>query len=197
MDEHSAEIVSNWKCLICGEVYPAVSCMPRYCSACGFNLFQESETISSSRPGRISPQREPYLPPPFRRRPSPDSQVLGSPPIAPVAVPRGERRRAKRVRPQRPLQILISTNKPLEILDISTSGLAVEHETAFSFGFNYEAEIGHSKQKIRLRLQMVRSLIGPTLGKGSSAIRYRTGFQFLDALPPAFFTLIPELCEAL
>lgn len=87
-------------------------------------------------------------------------------------------------------------NGPLHVLDISTSGLAVEHESAFQFGSSYEAEIRRAEQKIRLRLQVVRSLVDPDAGKGHSAIRYRTAFQFLDAVPPAFFTLVPELCEA-
>ncbi|MDH7500801.1 MAG: hypothetical protein QHH30_10530 [candidate division NC10 bacterium] len=80
-------------------------------------------------------------------------------------------------------------------MNISELGLVVEQEAAFKFGMTYEAELRRSDQSLRLRLRVVRSSVVRTAGTGSSTIGYRTAFAFVDPVPPAFFTLIPELAE--
>jgi len=188
--------MSDWVCIVCGREIRGTPRMPNYCSHCGFTLFKRSKTDSplSSRSSPPSNRGE-SSPVTSVPEPSPDFQVTLLKPIPPTPIPKKERRGAKRVQPSQPLQIQFSLNQALQVLNISLSGLVVEHETAFKFGTTYEAELRRLDQKLRLRLRVVRSLVVPTAGVSDSTIRYRTAFQFVDAVPPALLTLIPELSE--
>lgn len=188
--------MSDWTCLICGKVIRGVSHEPHYCSHCGFSIFKKLEADSLSSRSESSSIRELATPGTFPPPPIPHSQGTLLKPSPPAHDRGKERRTAKRVRPREPLHVWVAFNKPLQVLDISTGGLLVEHERAFKFGSSYEGELRRSDQNIRLRFQVVRSLVTRPDRKSDSAIRYHTAFQFLDAVPPAFFTLIPELSES-
>ena len=188
--------MSDWSCLFCGKAVRGKAQMPKYCSRCGLTLFKrldaDSPSASSSEPPSDHGPSSPATSVP---EPSPDLRVTLLKPIPAAPVPRKERRGTKRVQPHQPLHIQFSLNQPLQVVDISASGLVVEQETAFKFGTTYEAELRRSDQSLQLCLQVVRSFVVRTAGASGPAIRYRTAFQFVDVVPPAFFTLIPELSE--
>jgi len=188
--------MSDWLCLFCRRVIRGVSDKPKFCPQCGLTLFRRLDTDSSSPSGSGAPSgHRPSSHATSVPEPSPSFQATQPKPISPAPAPRKERRGSKRVKPCQPLQIQFSSNQPLQVLDISASGLIVEHEIGFKFGATYEAELKRSDKLLRLHLKVVRSLVVGKSGTSDSAIRYRTAFQFVDAVPPAFFTLIPELSE--
>jgi hypothetical protein len=83
---------------------------------------------------------------------------------------------------------------PLQALDISATGLLVEHVRPFTPGSICEVELWRSGMGIRLRAEVVRSVVSGG-GKGShTGIRYRTAVHFLDA-PQGIFKLVPELSD--
>ena len=188
--------MSDWYCLLCRTAVRGATRMPTYCSRCGNTLFKRLEADSPSAScGEPPSDHRPSSPVTSVPEPSSDLRVTLLKPIPAAPAPRKERRGAKRVQPHRPLHIEFSLDQPLQVMDISASGLVVEQETAFKFGTTYEADLRRSDQSLRLRLQVVRSFVVRTVGTSGPAIRYRTAFQFVDVVPPAFFTLIPELSE--
>jgi hypothetical protein len=107
-----------------------------------------------------------------------------------------ERRRAKRIQPKEPVEVQFPRDALLKALDISETGLLVEDASPFKPGSICELDLRRSGRAIRLRVEVVRSVVAGG-GKGSSTgIRYRTGFHFLENAPPAFFTLFGELSES-
>jgi hypothetical protein len=111
-------------------------------------------------------------------------------------VPHRERRRSKRVRPDKPLEISLSQNASLQALDISATGLLVEHVAPFKSGSIYEVELRRSDRTVRLRAEVVRSVVAGGSNLGRAGIRYRTAFHFVETVPPDLFALVPELSEA-
>jgi hypothetical protein len=113
-------------------------------------------------------------------------------PAAPEA--RSVPRRAKRIRPKDPLEVRLSRTTPLEAVNISATGLLVEHVRPFTPGSICEVELWRSSLGVRLRGEVVRSVVSGG-GKGShTGIRYRTAVHFLET-PDIIFTLLPELHE--
>jgi hypothetical protein len=103
-------------------------------------------------------------------------------------------RPAKRIRPKDPLEVRFARTAPLHALDISATGLLVEHIRPFTPGSICELEVWRSSLGIRIRAEVVRSVVSGG-GKGShTGIRYRTAVHFLET-PRNIFTLLPELSE--
>ncbi len=108
--------------------------------------------------------------------------------------PRRGSRPAKRIRPKEPLEVRFARTAPLEALDISVTGLLVEHAKPFTPGSICDVELWRSSLGIRLRGEVVRSFVSG-VGRGSqNGIRYRTAVHFLET-PQTLFMLLPELSE--
>jgi hypothetical protein len=187
--------MSDWVCQICANTVRARTRAPSYCQKCGLGIFSALEDPSTS------PSRGdiPVPPNPSVPRSSPSAQVAEVPPQAPTAAPptpeppRGCRS-ARRIRPKEPLEVRFARTVPLEALDISTTGLLVEHARPFAPGSICEVELWRSSLGIRLRAEVVRSFVSGG-GKGShTGIRYRTAVHFLET-PQTIFMLLPELSE--
>ena len=115
-------------------------------------------------------------------------------PMAAVPEPRPQSRPAKRIRPDEPLEVRLPRTEPLHALNISATGLLVEHVKPFTPGSICEVEVWRSSLGIRLRAEVVRSVVSGG-GKGSlTGIRYRTAVHFLET-PQNIYTLLPELSE--
>jgi hypothetical protein len=106
--------------------------------------------------------------------------------------PHRDRRGAARVQPREPLEVRLSWYGPLRALDISATGLLVEHSTPFTPGAIFDVHLCRAGQRIRLRGQVVRSSGAAGDGGRARGIRYRTGVQFLET-PQTFFAFLPEL----
>jgi hypothetical protein len=80
-------------------------------------------------------------------------------------------------------------------MDISAYGLQIEHERPMRFGETYQAEVRHEDDRARVRVQVAWSALVPRTDGAPTAIRYRTGFQFLDPVPPALLATLAHLSE--
>jgi hypothetical protein len=84
--------------------------------------------------------------------------------------------------------------EPLQAINISATGLLIEHVRPFTPGSICEVELWRFSLGVRLRAEVVRSVVSSG-GKGShKGIRYRTAVHFLET-PQSIFTLLPELSE--
>jgi hypothetical protein len=119
--------------------------------------------------------------------------IAPTPPAAPLK-PR-ERRRTNRLRPRKPLNLRTSAKVALQVLDISASGLLVEHATPFMPGSVCELELRISTTAIRLLVQVVRCVVTKDSRAHRPGILYRTAFQFMDAPSPTLFALLKELAQ--
>jgi hypothetical protein len=114
--------------------------------------------------------------------------------MAALPEPHPRSRPAKRVRPNEPLEVRLPRTEPLQALNISATGLLVEHVKPFTPGSICEVEVWRSSLGIRLRAEVVRSVVSGG-GKGSfTGLRYRTAVHFLET-PQIIYTLLPELSE--
>jgi hypothetical protein len=64
----------------------------------------------------------------------------------------------------------------------------------FSPGSICEVEIWRSELGLRLRAEVVRSVLTGGARGSSGGVRYQTAVRFLQT-PPAIYTLVPELSE--
>jgi hypothetical protein len=110
--------------------------------------------------------------------------------------PHRERRGAARVHPKEPVEVRLSWLGPLQALNISASGLLVEHTTPFKPGAVCDVQLCRTGRTIQLRGQVVRSAGATGDGASHPAIRYRTGVRFLE-IPQSIFAFLPELSEGL
>jgi hypothetical protein len=186
--------VNDWTCQTCGNTIRDRSRVPSYCPRCGLGDFilvgddlasptDGVSAISANLPSlRLSPSRLLV-------------EVAEQPLTAlPAALAPPKCRPAKRIRPKDPLEVRLPRTVPLQALDVSATGLLVEHIRPFTPGSVCEVELWRSSHGIRLRAQVVRSVVSGG-GKGSlTGIRYRTAVHFLET-PPSIFTLLPELSE--
>jgi hypothetical protein len=170
---------------------------PSFCPRCGLGDFSPvTEGERAAAPVRTTPSVSANFP---------SATTSPSVPVAPVqrqslaplaAVPEsGPRTRpAKRIRPNEPLEVRLPRTEPLQALNISATGLLVEHVKPFTPGSICEVEVWRSSLGIRLRAEVVRSVVSGG-GKGSlSGMRYRTAVHFLET-PQIIYTLLPELSE--
>jgi hypothetical protein len=81
----------------------------------------------------------------------------------------------------------------LEVVDVSSVGLLVEHTVPLKPRGHCEVELRRSGQMVRLRGEVVRSFVIRSEGT-SGSLRYRTALQFLET-PQEIFALVPELVE--
>lgn len=187
--------MNDWTCQICGNTIRDKSRAPSYCPRCGLGEFilvgdgpaspaDGVPAVSTKLPSlRLSPSRSLV-------------EVVEQPLTAlPAALaPPPQCRPAKRIRPKDPLEVRLPRTAPLQALDISATGLLVEHIRPFTPGSVCEVELWRSSHGIRLRAEVVRSVVSGG-GKGShTGIRYRTAVHFLET-PQSIFTLLPELSE--
>lgn len=186
--DHRGDIMSDWFCQACGNWIRGRIQVPAYCPRCGLKQFLRTGRPTTPQaagtagfPAAFSspaPASETPLPPP-----TPDPTVPG---------PHGDRRSARRVQPKEPLEVRFSWHGPLRALDISATGLLVEHSTPFAPGAIFDVHLCRAGKRIRLRGQVVRSSGAADDGRRPPVIRYRTGVQFLET-PQTFFAFLPEL----
>jgi hypothetical protein len=158
---------------------------------CGFTVFL---ALPESSAGRT--ERTPAASMPGATPPSPDRfsfRLLG--PTPEPAPARKERRRMQRVHPRRLVELHLAPHGLLNVMDISAYGLQIEHERPMRFGETYQAELRYADDRARVRVQVAWSALVPKGERGASAIRYRTGFQFLEPVPPALLATLPRLSE--
>ncbi len=123
----------------------------------------------------------------------PDSPLGWRPLVAALPRRNGERRRAKRVRPNELLEVHVFCYAHLPVLNISANGLLFEHTAPFPPGVACQLELERSGQRIRLRGEVVRSFVASIRGVNGT-IHYRTAVQLLEAIP-SLFAFLPELSE--
>lgn len=187
--------MNDWTCQTCGNTIRDRSRAPSYCPKCGLGDFilggDGSESPADSFPS-LSPIFASLRISPARRLVEIEDRPPATLPAPPE--PRRKGRPAKRILPKDPLEVRLPRTAPLQALDISATGLLVEHVRPFTPGSICEVELWRSGMGIRLRAEVVRSVVSSG-GKGShTGIRYRTAVHFLDA-PQVIFTLVPELSE--
>lgn len=166
--------------------------MPAYCPRCGSSRFEQRNRTAASPAASTAAaleQSSMYAAPsnnPMRRITTPSA---GS-------GPHRERRGAKRVHPTEPVEVRLSWLGPLQALNISASGLLIEHSTPFKPGAVCDVQLCRTGRTIQLRGQVVRSAGANGDGASHPAIRYRTGVRFLE-IPQSIFAFLPELSEGL
>jgi hypothetical protein len=170
---------------------------PSFCPRCGLGDFTPvADGEREAAPARTTSPLSANFPSAATSPSVPLLAVQHQPliPLAAVPKPRSQCRPAKRIRPSEPLEVRLPRTEPLQALNISATGLLVEHVKPFTPGSICEVEVWRSSLGIRLRAEVVRSVVSGG-GKGShSGIRYRTAVHFLEN-PQSIFTLIPELSE--
>ena len=187
--------MTDWACRICGNTVRGKTHSPSYCPRCSIGTFEAVGVSLASAQQRVSPI--PLDPTPPRSKPvAPPAEVehrrVTNTPAAPEPPP--PCRPAKRIRPKDPLEVRLARITPLQALDISATGLLVEHARPFAPGSICEVELWRSSLGIRLRAEVVRSFVSGG-GRGSqTGLRYRTAVHFLDT-PRSIFMLLPELSE--
>ncbi len=148
----------------------------------------------SARPQAFAPASMPGFPEAQKNAAPLLASPLGRSTVI-AALPRrsGERRRAKRVRPNEPLKVRVFCYAHMTVLNISANGLLFEHTAPFPPGLPCQLELERSGQRIRVRGEVVRSYVA-AINDGHCAIQYRTAVQFQETFPP-LFALLPELSE--
>lgn len=187
--------MNDWTCQTCGNTIRDRSRAPSYCPKCGvgdFILVTDGPESAADNSPTVAPILASLGFSAARRLVEIEDRpptVLPAPPE-----PRRKCRPAKRIRPRDPLEVRLPRTAPLHALDISATGLLVEHVRPFTPGSICEVELWRSGMGVRLRAEVVRSVVSGG-GKGShTGIRYRTAVHFLDA-PQGIFALLPELSE--
>lgn len=180
--------MSDWFCQACGNRIRGRTQVPTYCSRCGLNAFLQRSGPPASQATDTAGFPRTFSTP----VPPPDTPLRPPMPIPAVPGPHRDRRSATRVQPKEPLEVRLSWHGPLQALDISATGLLVEHSTPFTPGAIFDVHLCRAGQRIRLRGQVVRSSGAADDGGRAPVIRYRTGVQFLET-PQSFFAFLPEL----
>ena len=189
--------MSDWDCQICGKTIRDRMRAPSFCPRCGLGDFTPvAEGEREAATARTAPSVSANFPSPATSPSVPLVAVQAQPltPMAALPEPHPRSRPAKRVRPNEPLEVRLPRTEPLQALNISATGLLVEHVKPFTPGSICEVEVWRSSLGIRLRAEVVRSVVSGG-GKGShTGLRYRTAVHFLET-PQIIYTLLPELSE--
>lgn len=193
----------EWMCRICGNVLRDRAHPPSYCARCGLGKFMNLEavqdipptlTIPESSPEVILAERAPLTAAPPEPRVVPLTPAAAAPKPARGSNGSRSRQPAKRVQPREPLEVRFARSAPLDPVDISVTGLLVEYVRPFTPGSVCDVELWRSDMGLRLRAEVVRSIVSGG-GKGSlGGIRYQTAVHFLKT-PRGIYTLVPELSE--
>lgn len=187
--------MNDWACRTCGNTIRDRSRAPSYCPRCGlgeFILVVNGPAAPRDGVASVSGKFPSLGINASRLLAEIENRPLTAVPV--VSEPRPRSRPAKRIRPRDPLEVRLPQTGPLQALDISATGLLVEHIKPFTPGSICDVEVWRSSLGIRLRAEVVRSVVSGG-GKGChTGIRYRTAVHFLDA-PQVIFTLLPELSE--
>lgn len=180
--------MSEWFCQACGNRIRGRTQLPAYCPRCGLNRFLRPDgSMTSQATGTAEFPLALGTP-----VPAADTPLQPPTPIPTVPEPHRDRRSATRVQPKEPLEVRLSWHGPLRALDISATGLLVEHSTPFTPGVIFDVHLCRAGRRIQLRGKVVRSSGAADDGRRPPVIRYRTGVQFLET-PQAFFAFLPEL----
>lgn len=187
----------DWTCSTCNNIVRGRALPPAYCSRCGQSQGRfipiDSRPGSGSRTAASSSQ-ESAPPKGMAAAPSLNLQLRRLTAVLAVAQePRQERRRTKRVRPKKRVDVRLCRTAALPVVDISAGGLSVEHTAPFKPGSVCEVELEGSGQTIRFRGEVVRSTVTGGAGK-EKGIRYLTAVEFLEA-PGTVLALLQELSE--
>lgn len=186
----------DWMCTLCGNTVLDRPRAPSYCGRCNVGEMIQLGSASDVSPTLPSP------PPPLpiaAASPAPLSDPIQGAQVAPAgaAVSTGRTRGpkpAKRVQPREPLEVRFARSAPLDPVNISATGLLIEYVRPFTPGSVCDVELWRSESGLRLRAEVVRSVVSGG-GKGSNGgMRYRTAVHFLKT-PRGIFTLVPELSE--
>ena len=186
----------DWMCTLCGNTVRDRARAPSYCGRCSVGDMIQLGSVSEIP--AISPSPTPS-PPMAATSPAPYSDsVQGAhatlaAPVAPTARTRSPKP-AKRVQPREPLEVRFARSAPLDPVNISATGLLVEYVRPFTPGSVCDVELWRSELGLRLRAEVVRSVVSGG-GRGSiGGMRYRTAVHFLKT-PKGIYTLVPELSE--
>ncbi|MEK7204036.1 MAG: PilZ domain-containing protein, partial [candidate division NC10 bacterium] len=175
--------MSDWDCQICGKTIRDRMRAPSFCPRCGLGDFTPvAEGERGAAPARTASLVSANFPSPATSPSVPLVAVQAQPltPMAAVPEPRPRSRPAKRIRPNEPLEVRLPRTEPLQALNISATGLLVEHVKPFTPGSICDVEVWRSSLGIRLRAEVVRSVVSGG-GKGSlTGLRYRTAVHFLE-----------------
>ena len=177
---------------------------PADAQANGLRVFVISKALRSIRYlGEAEQRSKPQASTTLSTSGFPGAQGNATPPLKSLMVPRtaiaalprryGERRRAKRVRPYKPLIVHVFCYAHLPVLNISATGFLFEHTAQFRPGVVCQLELERSGQRIRLCGEVVRSFVA-AIREGDGAIQYRTAVQLQETSPP-LFALLPELSQ--
>ncbi len=152
------------------------------------------EAEQRARPQAVAPASTPGFPETQENAAPLLDSTLGRTTVI-AALPRrsGERRRAKRVRPNEPLKVRVFCYAHMTVLNISANGLLFEHTAPFPPGAVCQLELERSGQRIRLCGEVVRSYVAAISGTHCT-IQYRTAVQLQETSPP-LFALLPEISE--
>ncbi len=183
----------EWICRICGYVLLDAPRAPSYCARCGLGEFSRLDAAEEPSPAVVRPRPSPAMAAAAAMAPPPPTREARVTPAA-APMPRPQRpKAARRVRPQKPLEVRFARSAPLAPLNISVTGLLVEYVRPFSPGSICEVEIWRSELGLRLKAEVVRSVVSGG-AKGGGSVRYQTAVRFLET-PRAIYTLVPELAE--
>jgi hypothetical protein len=186
----------------CGGRRTGFFLFPADARANGLRVFVVSKAVRTIRYLDEAEERSrPQASPPPSTPGSPGTQKNAAPlldsrlgqPTVIAAPPRRsrERRRAKRVRPNEPLQVRVFCYANVTVLNISAIGLLFEHTAPFPPGLGCQLELERSGQRIRLRGEVVRSFVAAIRGSDGT-IQYRTAVRLQETYPP-LLALLPEL----
>jgi len=184
----------EWICRICGNVLLDSPRAPSYCARCGLGDFSRLDTGEGIARPSVAPAPPPMVAAASAMAPPPPAREAR---VAPVAAPRTRPRdskAARRVQPQQPFEVRFARSAPLAPLNISATGLLVEYVRPFSPGSICEVEIWRSELGLRLRAEVVRSVVSGGAKGSAGGVRYQTAVRFLQT-PQAIYTLVPELGE--
>ncbi len=171
--------MSDWVCRFCGTIVRGRINVPHYCVKCGPGKFEHlvsGHEQSSPRNGSAAPA------------------AVTSAPLPTVYMSRAESRTAKRIKPSEALLVHLSWVGPLRVVNISATGVLLEHTEPFRPGSIYDVELRRCGQAIRLRGRVVRCVATAPSGGSRAALRYCSGVHFLEA-PPDLLSFLPELSE--
>jgi len=184
----------EWICRICGNVLLDSPRAPSYCARCGLGEFSRLDTAEVTAPAAAPPRPVSAVVAAAAMAPPPPARETHVTPVTPPKARPRISNVARRVQPQEPLEVRFARSAPLAPLNISATGLLVEYIRPFSPGSICEVEIWRSELGLRLRAEVVRSVVSGGAKGSAGGVRYQTAVRFLNT-PQAIYSLVPELGE--